>query len=141
GEFQQRVTGAPLAERIEVGEEVAEVAIGVDEADDANLLGSAAGGRWTRQAKVESLEEVAPTGIDRFGVLAPALVGGFDGFQGGSGGDCTVAHDDRVPVGFRACTRVRDRPVLGSYLYSRRHPWQKQGQGHAAGKRGRLPAA
>jgi hypothetical protein len=106
GEFQQRVAGAPLAERIEVGEEVAEVAIGVDEADDADLLGAAAtawGGR-PRQAKLESLEEVAETRIDRFGVLPPALVGGFDGFQVGSGGDCSVAHDNGVPMGLGAWT-------------------------------------
>src|SRR5205823_10876742 len=33
GEVQQRVAGALLAERVEVGQEVAEVAVGVDEAN------------------------------------------------------------------------------------------------------------
>src|SRR5207249_2757600 len=68
GEFEQRVAGAGFAEGVEAGDEVAEVAVGEGEADDAGLeAGVGAGGRGRTgrgggpaQAQLEALEEQPP---------------------------------------------------------------------------------
>ena len=67
--------GRRLAERVEVGEEVAEVAVGVDEADDAELGGGVGGrGRGTF-GQLEALEEGPPQVVHRGRVGLPALIG------------------------------------------------------------------
>ncbi len=95
GRLQQRVTGARLAERIEMSEEVANVAIGVDQPDDAGLHRSLGGRRRPGQSQLEALEEETPARIDRSGILPPALVGGFDCFQVEGGGDGSMTHNRR----------------------------------------------
>ena len=42
-QVEQRVARAVVAERVELGDEVAELAVGVDEVEDARSTGSAAG--------------------------------------------------------------------------------------------------
>ena len=77
-QFELRMRQARLGERIEPGEEMAEVAVGLDEANDASLGGGVRAGGGERMrvigAEFKTLEEEPPGVIDRAGIVVPALV-------------------------------------------------------------------
>src|SRR5262249_37445040 len=122
GQLQQRMAGADFAQRVEVGDEVAEVAVGVNEANDGGL-GSPVGGGGTggdrlRRTQLETLEEGAPAGVHRFGVLLPALIGRLDGIDIETTGNRTMTHNFKFPVNPRA---EGEGPVsLHSIIYIKR---------------------
>ncbi len=72
GQLQQRVRCLGLAERIEVGQEMAEVAVGIDQADDADLGGLSVDSppmSWALGlAQLEAVEEGPPGFVHRGGV-------------------------------------------------------------------------
>ncbi len=93
------------AERIEMRLHVAMGAVGVDEAEDLSLLGAVddGGGRAADggaqagavAAEAEALEEGAPRGINRIGVLKPDVVGRLDDIGVGVRGEGEGVHGDK----------------------------------------------
>src|SRR5262245_25388822 len=78
-------------------EEVAEVAVGEDEADDADLRAGGRGGGGAGGAELRALEGGAPTRIGGQ-ALAPGWIQRLDRLQVGGRGDGGVSHDSDVPV-------------------------------------------
>ena len=94
GQFQQRMAWQCVAERIEPGQEVAEVAIGIDKANDAGL-GAAIHATAGRRSlpKFEALEEQTPTLIHGSGIGPPTLVFGFDDVEVSAHGKGRTYHE------------------------------------------------
>ncbi len=103
-----------FAQGIEMGEEMAEVAVGVDEADEGGLRRSVRGGGPARRgrlrrAQLEALEEIAPAVVHRLGVPPPALVGRLDGVQVKTIGNRTMTHSASLPEKTQA---AEEGPVI-----------------------------
>ena len=81
-QLEQRMGRARLAQGIEMGDEMPQVAIGIDQEDDARLPPGIQRRRGQAvDAELEALEEEPPAFIDGSRVLLPLVVGLLDGIQ------------------------------------------------------------
>ena len=117
-EFEEGMVGHVVAEGVEVGDEVAELAVGVDEVGDLHEAAGAfleLGGVLRREAwgggrgrlaaggcagELKACEEIGPLGVDGLAVLFGGLVLAFDEFD--VAGVDGVYGNDRT----RAATRI-----------------------------------
>src|SRR5438874_748615 len=73
---------ARLAERVEVGYEMTEIAVGVDQADNADLAAGIESRRGhAADPQLEPFKEQPPAFIDRGRILSPLLVVRLDDIQ------------------------------------------------------------
>src|SRR6266404_6081015 len=93
----------PFTEGIQMGDEMAEIAVGAYEEDDARLGTSniRRQDRLSIQPQFESFEKEAPAFIDGCRVPAPALVRSFDGIQVPARRRTRAYHDKEILLSLR----------------------------------------